>query len=207
MHHAKLSWGIFALIHNAEGQLLIKRRSDGLWDLPGGGMEPEETDPIQTLLREVCEEVRLTVVQVLGRVGTPLPVYVEKTGVTDLAIAYLCHTSGKPMCSPEAEAVAWVEKEEVFRMIRHRPTGYTLVGPTGRVGRMSRMILDGIVLGQPPDIQFPRGIESLPVSDGYAIEHTGAELIHVDDLNVSLWARLDPFTQSSLVEPKTVTVA
>lgn len=207
MYHAKLSWGIFALIHNEEGQLLIKRRSDGLWDLPGGGMEPHETDPIQTLCREVQEEVNLDVRQIVGRVGVPLPAYIEKTGVTDIAIAYLCHTSGKPMCSPEAEALAWVGKEEIFRMIRHRPTGYTLVGPIGRMGRMPRMVLDGVVLGQPPNMEFPRDIESPPVSDGYAIEHTGAELIRVDDLNVSLWARLDPFTPSGLVEPTTVTVS
>lgn len=207
MHHAKLSWGIFALIHNEDGQLLIKSRSDGLWDLPGGGMEIEETDPIQTLTREVWEEVALDIVQVVGRVGIPLPAYIEKTGITDLAIAYLVKTSGVPKCSPEAEALAWVDREKVFRMLIERPKGYSLVGPAGRMGRMPRMILDGIVLGQPPDMGFPRGLERLPITDGYAIDRTGAELIRVDDLNVSLWARLDPFTPSGLVEPKTVTVS
>lgn len=206
MHHAKLSWGIFALIHNEDGQLFIKRRSDGLWDLPGGGMESEEFDPIQTLIREVWQEIRVNVTKVT-RVGVPLPYYNEGTQVTDIALAYLCETNGCPKPTQEAETLAWVGKEEVFRMIRHRPPGYTLVGPTGRVGRMSRMILDGIVLGQPPDMEFPCGLERLPITDGYAIDHTGAELIHVDDLNVFLWERLDPFTSSGLIEPKTVTVS
>lgn len=206
MHHRKLSWGIFALIHNAEGQLLIKRRSDGLWDLPGGGMESEDCDPIQTLIREVWEDVRVNVTKAT-RVGVPIPYHNELTSITDIAIAYLCEADGDPRPTQEAEVLAWVGKEEVFRMIQNRPPGFTLVGPRGHVGRTARMILDGIVLGQPPDAQSPHGLERLLVTDGYAIEHTGAALVRVDDLTVSLWARLDPFTQSSLIEPKTVTVA
>ena len=199
MHHKQLSWGIFSLIHNDDGKLLIKRRSDGLWDLPGGSMEPEEIDPIQTLRRKVWEEVNLTITDIIGRVGVPLPAFVEKTGITDIAIAYLCKVSGEPQCSPEAKTLAWVGQEDVFRMLRERPEGYTLVGPAGQMGRMPRMVLDGVVIGQSPDIEFPRGIERLPITDGYAVDQTGTQIVHVDRLSVHIWDRPDPFLQTATV--------
>jgi 8-oxo-dGTP diphosphatase len=53
--------GSTALIEDDAGHiLLLRRRDNGLWDLPGGSTQPGET-PAQTLIRETLEETGLTV--------------------------------------------------------------------------------------------------------------------------------------------------
>jgi 8-oxo-dGTP pyrophosphatase MutT (NUDIX family) len=50
-----------ALIRDAEGRVLLQHRTDGLWGLPGGAIEPGET-PAESIVREVREETGLEVV-------------------------------------------------------------------------------------------------------------------------------------------------
>lgn len=62
-----------ALIHDRDGRVLLLRRRPedflgGLWELPGGGVEPGE-ELGQALEREVLEETGLTVDEVTGYVG------------------------------------------------------------------------------------------------------------------------------------------
>lgn len=52
-----------AVIYNDQGSLLLVERFDGLWDLPGGLVEPGEQD-VRALTREIAEE--LNVVAVIG---------------------------------------------------------------------------------------------------------------------------------------------
>ena len=53
--------GVAALIRDAEGRVLIARRSDdGAWNLPSGAIDPGET-PREALVREVREETGLLV--------------------------------------------------------------------------------------------------------------------------------------------------
>lgn len=67
-----------AVIRDGAGRLLlIKRGHDpgaGLWSLPGGRIEPGETDA-QALVREMLEETGLTIVpgRLLGAVERPGP--------------------------------------------------------------------------------------------------------------------------------------
>jgi 8-oxo-dGTP diphosphatase len=62
-----------AVVHDARGRLLLIRRghapSAGLWSVPGGRLEPGETE-VQAVVREVAEETGLRVRpdRVVGRV-------------------------------------------------------------------------------------------------------------------------------------------
>jgi 8-oxo-dGTP diphosphatase len=55
--------GVVALIHDDTDRLLLQRRGDSLWGLPGGELDPDET-PADGLLREIWEE--------MGVLATPL---------------------------------------------------------------------------------------------------------------------------------------
>jgi len=57
-----------AVVTDAEGRILMTRRSDNsLWTIPGGAMEPDEAIA-DTAIREVLEETGITV-EVTGLVG------------------------------------------------------------------------------------------------------------------------------------------
>jgi len=58
---ATVRFGCSVIITDAQGRILLQRRTDGdWWGLPAGGMEPGET-PTQAAIREVREETGLEV--------------------------------------------------------------------------------------------------------------------------------------------------
>jgi ADP-ribose pyrophosphatase YjhB (NUDIX family) len=60
--------GVGVIVTDRQGQILLERRSDnGMWGLPGGGIEPGET-VTDAALREVKEESGL-VVSITGLLG------------------------------------------------------------------------------------------------------------------------------------------
>jgi 8-oxo-dGTP diphosphatase len=67
-----------AIVHDASGRLLMIKRGHapgrGLWSLPGGRVEPGETDAT-ALARELFEETGLTIRagSLIGRVERPAP--------------------------------------------------------------------------------------------------------------------------------------
>ena len=62
--------GVRAIIVNKAGEILLQRRKDnGLWGIPGGSVELDET-PLEALEREVEEETSLKVV-----VAEPMGLY------------------------------------------------------------------------------------------------------------------------------------
>jgi ADP-ribose pyrophosphatase YjhB (NUDIX family) len=106
-----------AIITDEAGRLLlIKRRNEpgaGLWSLPGGRVEPGETDE-QAVVREVMEETGLAV-----RCG-PLAGAVERPGISDaVAVIHDYHvsvTGGRLAAGDDAADAAWVDQERAAEM-------------------------------------------------------------------------------------------
>ncbi len=100
MKRSVFTIGVFGVIFNSDNQVLLCHRRDyDVWNLPGGGLEDGET-PQAGVIREVKEEVGLTVV-----VDRLVGVY-SKPVKNDLVLAFTCHvTAGTPQLSDEADAI------------------------------------------------------------------------------------------------------
>ena len=100
-----------AVVHDAAGRLLLIRRGHapnaGLWSVPGGRVEPGETEAV-AVVREVAEETGLTVRAgaVLGRVRIPGDGVVFT--VADLACT-LTDPAQQPVAGDDAADVAFVD--------------------------------------------------------------------------------------------------
>jgi 8-oxo-dGTP diphosphatase len=103
-----------AVVTDAEGRLLMIKRGHepaaGLWSIPGGRIEPGETDA-EALVREMLEETGLTVEpdRLLGRVQRPGP------GGTVIDIRDYAATviSGTLRAGDDAADVRWVTAAEM----------------------------------------------------------------------------------------------
>jgi A/G-specific adenine glycosylase len=102
-----------AVIHNQQGQILIDRRPaegllGGLWEFPGGKLEPGETVE-ECIYREICEELGIEVA-----VGDRL-ISVDHTyshfHVT-LHVHHCQHLSGDPQ-PLECDEIRWVTLDEI----------------------------------------------------------------------------------------------
>jgi 8-oxo-dGTP diphosphatase len=100
--------GAFAIIFNAQRQVLLCHRRDmDRWNLPGGGVVSGET-PWQAVVREVQEEVGLLV-----KVEKLLGVYAYPPG-DDIIFSFLCTPLGGEMAqSTEADAIAYFAVEHL----------------------------------------------------------------------------------------------
>ena len=93
-----------------DGQVLVLFQPDGALDLPGGRIEPGETDVIAALLREVREETALEV-----DVGAPFATWIGKAAPDGreaglYLVGYSCrYLSGEVKLSAEHSGYAWVD--------------------------------------------------------------------------------------------------
>ncbi|MEU6717728.1 NUDIX domain-containing protein [Nonomuraea sp. NPDC046802] len=106
-----------AIIFDASDRLLLIKRGRppgmGLWSLPGGRLEPGETD-VQGVRREVLEETGLHVEvgRLAGTVDRPGP-----GGVTYVIRDYLAGVScGVPTAGDDAADVRWCAMDELIRL-------------------------------------------------------------------------------------------
>ncbi|MFF4412727.1 NUDIX hydrolase [Streptosporangium sp. NPDC001559] len=106
-----------AIIRDAEGRLLLVRRGrppgKGLWSIPGGRVEPGESDA-EALARELREETGLTVraVGLAGTVDRPGP-----GGVVYEIHDYLAEASGGTLrAGDDAEDVGWFTEDDLARL-------------------------------------------------------------------------------------------
>ena len=70
-----------ACIRDERGRILLLRRSDGLWSVPGGGLEPGERLD-QAIVREVREEIGLEIepTALIGVYSDPAYVFTYPNG-------------------------------------------------------------------------------------------------------------------------------
>ncbi|GAB3363729.1 NUDIX hydrolase [Modestobacter lapidis] len=100
-----------AVVHDEQGRLLVVQRGHapnrGLWSVPGGRVEPGETEQA-AVVREVTEETGLVVTAgaLLGRVR------VAADGVVFTIADFACFPSPpgqQPVAGDDAADVAWVD--------------------------------------------------------------------------------------------------
>jgi 8-oxo-dGTP diphosphatase len=105
---------IVGAVFTRNGKILAAKRSDtmalpGLWEFPGGKIEPGES-PEQALLREIAEELRC-VVEVKGRLTTTEHEY--PFGTVTLSTYFVELKGADPRLTQHAE-IRWLAKHELF---------------------------------------------------------------------------------------------
>lgn len=121
--------------------LLMKRRDNGYWALPGGGVEPGES-VTEALVREVEEETGLRVrpVQLIGVYSSPdvLLRYADGHRCQPVSLTFRCALEGgAPRETEEATAVAWFPVDALPELlpIHHERLADALAGHIAAVIR------------------------------------------------------------------------
>jgi len=110
----KIRAGVGVILQNAQGEILLEKRSDcGWWGLPGGRIEPGES-VLETALREVKEETGLAIAitSLLGIYSEPTDrIVTYPDNIVQLVDVILVGTivSGTLSCSHESEALQFFQ--------------------------------------------------------------------------------------------------
>ncbi|MBA3947436.1 MAG: NUDIX domain-containing protein [Herpetosiphonaceae bacterium] len=108
MHDPTHRIGAFAVIMDEQGRALISRRTDnGYYNLPGGGVEPDES-VTEGLTREIREETGLE-----SRVGRLIGVYSKPQKHEIVLVFQAFITGGTLQTSDEADEHRWVGRDEL----------------------------------------------------------------------------------------------
>ena len=101
-----------ALIMDEQQRVLITQRAlhsphGGLWEFPGGKIEPDDETPLSALIREVKEEVGLNVLQAdfLYQLDCVYPHH-----AVELLIYHVTDFQGEAACREMQMDLRWVDK-------------------------------------------------------------------------------------------------
>lgn len=114
----KIRVGCSAAIFNEDGKVLLTRRRDnGQWCLPSGGMDAGES-PSETILREVFEEtgLRVRVKRLVGVYSDPnqLVIYQDGNKVQIVALHFEVEVTGGSLgLSNETSGFGWFSLQEM----------------------------------------------------------------------------------------------
>lgn len=108
MTEARFPVGVFAVITNGQGEVLLCHRTDyDLWNMPGGGVEEGES-PWDAVVRETREEVHLDVA-----VERLTGVY-WKPAFPELVLTFVCRVVGGELgTSDEADDVRYFPADDL----------------------------------------------------------------------------------------------
>jgi len=108
MTNAKHSVSVAGVIADGTGSaLVIRRRDNGHWELPGGILELNETI-YEGLRREIFEETELVI-----KPG-PLTGIYKNMSLGVVALVFQCSVvSGSPCPTEEVSEVAWMSPEQI----------------------------------------------------------------------------------------------
>ena len=120
--NGKIRLGCSAVIFDEKREkiFLTKRADNGLWCLPGGGVDPGECVE-ETIIREVQEETGLTVrvLRLVGVYSDPdwLVIYPNDNAVQIVALNFEVEiTAGKPGLSNETSDWGYFSLEEIAKL-------------------------------------------------------------------------------------------
>jgi 8-oxo-dGTP diphosphatase len=117
-HQSRLLHVVAVALIDGDGRVLVQRRPEGtamagLWEFPGGKMEPGET-PEAALARELHEELGITVEHACL---APAAFASEPLGERHLLLLlYACRKWGGTPRALQASALRWVRPVELHRL-------------------------------------------------------------------------------------------
>lgn len=112
MHHVSVAGVV--LDQPSGDVLLVRRRDNGAWQIPGGLLEPEE-DPQVGLVREIEEETGLVISP------TRLAGIYKNIRLHSLALVFACRTVGGEVAASTDETidVGWYPRSQAVAMCDH----------------------------------------------------------------------------------------
>lgn len=110
--HVTPKIGVVGIITNDAGEVLLMKRREGKWSLPGGWLEPAES-PQVAVTREIKEETTMDVtIAELGKVVTRKAN--EGYGPHGaLGLVYRCEVEGIPKQTAEATEISYRQPDDV----------------------------------------------------------------------------------------------
>jgi len=89
--------------------VFVDRAMDDKWTFPGGRLEPHEVDPLETLHREMQEELSVEI-EVIGKVG----VFYSRSGRDYTIFGARPLDAIGPLKADEIKEIAWLTPAEVY---------------------------------------------------------------------------------------------